>query len=126
MNFWILTFSFWYMFPDLTQQRTTHSVSLEMAMDQYLPQAAAQNASNEENGVGVEKWRSVSPTIELPEKDPFASFDYNICLDTVHDLVVTLWSHLYCWPCIYKWIHFPSVSTRENREATTAVPRMQN
>ena len=87
VNFWILTFSFWYMFPDLTQRRKTLFVSLKMAMDQYLPQVVAQNASNEENGFGVEKWRSVSPTIELPEKHPSTDFDYNICLDTVQDPV---------------------------------------
>ncbi|KAL8228511.1 hypothetical protein R6Q57_016095 [Mikania cordata] len=32
-------------------------------------------------------------------------FDCNICLDPVQDPVVTLCGHLYCWPCIYKWIH---------------------
>ncbi|XP_076884683.1 E3 ubiquitin-protein ligase RMA1H1-like [Bidens hawaiensis] len=32
-------------------------------------------------------------------------FDCNICLDSVQDPVVTLCGHLYCWPCIYKWIH---------------------
>lgn len=31
-------------------------------------------------------------------------FDCNICLDSAHDPVVTLCGHLYCWPCIYKWI----------------------
>ncbi|CAN0915005.1 E3 ubiquitin-protein ligase RMA1 [Linum grandiflorum] len=32
-------------------------------------------------------------------------FDCNICLDSVMDPVVTLCGHLYCWPCIYKWIN---------------------
>ncbi|CAH8318228.1 unnamed protein product [Eruca vesicaria subsp. sativa] len=32
-------------------------------------------------------------------------FDCNICLDTAHDPVVTLCGHLFCWPCIYKWLH---------------------
>ncbi|XP_074355964.1 E3 ubiquitin-protein ligase RMA1H1-like [Apium graveolens] len=32
-------------------------------------------------------------------------FDCNICLDTARDPVVTLCGHLYCWPCIYKWLH---------------------
>lgn len=31
-------------------------------------------------------------------------FDCNICLDTACDPVVTLCGHLYCWPCIYKWL----------------------
>ncbi|KAL5994487.1 hypothetical protein ACLOJK_024539 [Asimina triloba] len=32
-------------------------------------------------------------------------FDCNICLDSAHDPVVTMCGHLYCWPCIYKWLH---------------------
>ncbi|OIT01777.1 PREDICTED: E3 ubiquitin-protein ligase RMA1H1-like [Nicotiana attenuata] len=35
-------------------------------------------------------------------------FDCNICLDSAHDPVVTLCGHLYCWPCIYKWIQIES------------------
>ncbi|KAF9600713.1 hypothetical protein IFM89_011384 [Coptis chinensis] len=37
-------------------------------------------------------------------------FDCNICLDNAHDPVVTLCGHLYCWPCIYQWIHFQGAS----------------
>ncbi|CAL0326563.1 unnamed protein product [Lupinus luteus] len=29
-------------------------------------------------------------------------FVCNICLGSVHDPVVTLCGHLYCWPCIYQ------------------------
>ncbi|CAM8888156.1 unnamed protein product [Rhodiola kirilowii] len=29
----------------------------------------------------------------------------NICFDLAHEPVVTLCGHLYCWPCIYKWLH---------------------
>ncbi|KAG0474988.1 hypothetical protein HPP92_014674 [Vanilla planifolia] len=31
-------------------------------------------------------------------------FDCNICLDFAVDPVVTLCGHLYCWPCLYKWL----------------------
>lgn len=37
-------------------------------------------------------------------------FDCNICFDFARDPVVTLCGHLYCWPCIYKWLHFQSAS----------------
>ncbi|KAL5715526.1 RING-type E3 ubiquitin transferase [Ranunculus cassubicifolius] len=33
------------------------------------------------------------------------SFDCNICLDCARDPVVTLCGHLYCWPCIFKWLN---------------------
>ncbi|KAK7244312.1 hypothetical protein RIF29_39132 [Crotalaria pallida] len=31
-------------------------------------------------------------------------FNCNICLESVEDPVITLCGHLYCWPCIYKWL----------------------
>ena len=28
----------------------------------------------------------------------------NICLDTARDAVVTFCGHLFCWPCLYRWL----------------------
>lgn len=39
-----------------------------------------------------------------------AGFDCNICLEFAHEPVVTFCGHLYCWPCIYKWLHVQSAS----------------
>lgn len=35
-------------------------------------------------------------------------FDCNICLDLAKDPVVTCCGHLFCWPCLYRWLHLHS------------------
>ncbi|XP_057720711.1 uncharacterized protein LOC130935148 [Arachis stenosperma] len=35
-------------------------------------------------------------------------FDCNICLDLARDPVVTCCGHLFCWPCLYRWLHLHS------------------
>ncbi|KAF5195629.1 E3 ubiquitin-protein ligase [Thalictrum thalictroides] len=38
------------------------------------------------------------------------NFECNICFDLPQDPIVTLCGHLYCWPCLYKWLHIHSHS----------------
>ncbi|XP_030549375.2 E3 ubiquitin-protein ligase RMA1H1-like isoform X1 [Rhodamnia argentea] len=45
-----------------------------------------------------------------------SGFECNICLDSVQDPVVTLCGHLYCWPCIYKWLKVQDTSAKELEE----------
>ncbi|KAH9758546.1 hypothetical protein WN944_008672 [Citrus x changshan-huyou] len=33
------------------------------------------------------------------------NFECNICFDLAQDPIVTLCGHLFCWPCLYKWLH---------------------
>ena len=33
------------------------------------------------------------------------SFDCNICLEACEEPVVTMCGHLFCWPCLYRWLH---------------------
>nr|XP_043608730.1 E3 ubiquitin-protein ligase RNF185-like [Erigeron canadensis] len=40
----------------------------------------------------------------------YVNFECSICLDLAYDPVVTLCGHLFCWPCIYKWLHMHSHS----------------
>ncbi|XP_020205488.1 E3 ubiquitin-protein ligase RMA1H1 [Cajanus cajan] len=62
-----------------------------------------------------ENLKSSSDIIAEPDRNASGGFDCNICLECVQDPVVTLCGHLYCWPCIYKWLHFQSTSL-ENEE----------
>ncbi|MBA0627770.1 hypothetical protein Godav_022579 [Gossypium davidsonii] len=54
------------------------------------------------------EWRTV-PGASTPETLN-GNFNCNICLDFAHEPIVTLCGHLYCWPCIYKWLHVQSAS----------------
>lgn len=38
------------------------------------------------------------------------NFECNICFDLAQDPIITLCGHLYCWPCLYKWLHIHSHS----------------
>ncbi|GMH12086.1 hypothetical protein Nepgr_013927 [Nepenthes gracilis] len=60
----------------------------------------------------VEKRKSALVGAHGPKNNPSGSFDCNICLDVVQDPVVTFCGHLFCWPCIYKWIHLQSISPK--------------
>ncbi|KAJ3683934.1 hypothetical protein LUZ61_013098 [Rhynchospora tenuis] len=37
-----------------------------------------------------------------------ANFECNICFDMASEPVVTSCGHLFCWPCLYQWLHVHS------------------
>lgn len=37
-----------------------------------------------------------------------ANFECNVCLDMAKEPVVTSCGHLFCWPCLYQWLHVHS------------------
>ncbi|KAJ0511166.1 putative Zinc finger, RING-type [Helianthus annuus] len=65
----------------------------------------------------------MAKAVDKSENSVSSTFECNICLDTVQDPVVTLCGHLYCWPCIYKWIQYQetSLETFENENAKCPV-----
>ncbi|KAI3515426.1 hypothetical protein L1887_14322 [Cichorium endivia] len=66
--------------------------------------------------------KSISKGIDESENSVSGSFECNICLDTVQDPVVTLCGHLYCWPCIYKWIQQQGTSSETMEELNAQCP----
>ncbi|KAK4797411.1 hypothetical protein SAY86_029737 [Trapa natans] len=61
-------------------------------------------------------WKSilaVAAAASLEESYQPTDFECNICLDTVQDPVVTLCGHLYCWPCIYRWLQVQRAASEE-------------
>ncbi|PSS05603.1 E3 ubiquitin-protein like [Actinidia chinensis var. chinensis] len=56
-----------------------------------------------------QKWESISASANMN-----GCFDCNICFDSAHEPVVTFCGHLYCWPCIYKWLHVQTSSSESN------------
>ncbi|KAH0457223.1 hypothetical protein IEQ34_015130 [Dendrobium chrysotoxum] len=52
---------------------------------------------------------SESSEKEAEEKNRCATnFDCNICFDIAKDPIVTSCGHLFCWPCLYQWLHVHS------------------
>ncbi|KAJ7948644.1 E3 ubiquitin-protein ligase rma1h1-like protein [Quillaja saponaria] len=62
-----------------------------------------------------QKFKTVSAQTTVSDSDD-GCFDCNICLDSANDPVVTLCGHLYCWPCIYKWLHVQSSSAESDQQ----------
>lgn len=46
---------------------------------------------------------------EHPEPSSF--FECNICFDQAQEPVITQCGHLYCWSCLYRWMHSPNTPT---------------
>ncbi|WJX43703.1 RING-type E3 ubiquitin transferase [Trifolium repens] len=86
-----------------------------MALDQYMNNTVSQIDSFEDKP-SLKKWKTSTDMISDSDRNSSGGFDCNICLDCVQDPVVTFCGHLYCWPCIYKWLHVQSSITSENEE----------
>ncbi|KAH1218664.1 E3 ubiquitin-protein ligase RMA1H1 [Glycine max] len=103
-----------------TLQRRLCKIKREMALDQYFDEAVPQLDSLEDKS-SLETWKCGSDDIADSDRNASGGFDCNICLECVQDPVVTLCGHLYCWPCIYKWLNLQTASS-ENEEEKQQCP----
>ena len=63
-------------------------------------------------------------TASTPQQRADARFGCNICFEPVSEPIVTQCGHLYCWPCIYRWLE-PGMLPDE-RAAMGAMPASVN
>lgn len=83
----------------------------DMALDLHFEEQIAESTFNKCRGSPLQKWKTLDD--ERDDDNRASGFDCNICLDVVKDPVVTFCGHLYCWPCIYKWIQFQGASDHQ-------------
>lgn len=64
-----------------------------------------QHMSRRKNGSAAGSSQSVTGDGESGDQLKTDSmFECNVCFDVPHDPVVTPCGHLYCWPCLYRWM----------------------
>lgn len=51
-----------------------------------------------------------SPSCSGNSANDAGDFECNICFELAQDPIVTLCGHLFCWPCLYRWLHHHSHS----------------
>ncbi|KAK4584380.1 hypothetical protein RGQ29_022205 [Quercus rubra] len=51
-----------------------------------------------------------SPSCSGNNANDAGDFECNICFELAQDPIVTLCGHLFCWPCLYRWLHHHSHS----------------
>ncbi|KAJ4830527.1 hypothetical protein Tsubulata_029602 [Turnera subulata] len=60
------------------------------------------------NGFSEEAVSEGRDEVEQGSSNDGSFFDCNICFDLATDPVVTCCGHLFCWPCLYRWLHVHS------------------
>lgn len=60
------------------------------------------------NGILENETSEDKDDVEKSSGNDGSFFDCNICLDLARDPVLTCCGHLFCWPCLYRWLHVHS------------------
>ncbi|GMP33387.1 hypothetical protein CsSME_00038466 [Camellia sinensis var. sinensis] len=59
--------------------------------------------------------QSTGPSCSGNTSNEMGDFECNICFEFTEDPIVTLCGHLYCWPCLYRWLHIHSHFLEEEK-----------
>lgn len=68
----------------------------------------APKTCDNKNGILEDEKFEKNDAVEKASSNDGSFFDCNICLDLARDPVVTCCGHLFCWPCLYRWLHVHS------------------
>lgn len=74
---------------------------------QQLQQQTAATDKQQEAGFEDDPKAALKKQQE-PDTEEQIMFSCNICYDLASEPVVTLCGHLYCWPCLYRWLQVQS------------------
>lgn len=87
-------------------------------MIQHTEDLTAEQHSNDDATISPKyDFSALDNPMREPENRSSDSFNCNICFDSASDPVVTLCGHLYCWECIFKWLHVQSSSDPVRQQA---------
>jgi len=97
---------------DTLEQQTSTSESSNLSCDFQLPKTdefrerrrTTYSFSSPLSKLKKEKIGPITSKIISENTPPSAGFSCNICFDTACNPVLTLCGHLFCWPCLHRWL----------------------
>ncbi|XP_010542888.1 PREDICTED: E3 ubiquitin-protein ligase RMA1-like [Tarenaya hassleriana] len=93
-----------------------------MDMDPYFEEDGLPGNFDSGDAFSSKNGESDSGAVSVSGDNDDGNFDCNICLDSVREPVVTLCGHLFCWPCIHKWLHPQRISAIDEQERHKQCP----
>ncbi|KAI5439097.1 hypothetical protein KIW84_024744 [Lathyrus oleraceus] len=85
---------------------------VRMAAYQRVPRGGSAAYQRVSHGLGGTMRSATVPNPSCSSGNRFnddaSDFECNICFNLAQDPVITLCGHLFCWPCLYKWLHHRS------------------
>ncbi|XP_047336911.1 uncharacterized protein LOC124940436 [Impatiens glandulifera] len=103
--------SVWRQVPLPTPQEETGNMALELLETGEGSVPADERIKKCDNNpihFNEEEFSKKEDDHQKANRDEGSFFDCNICLDISKNPVVTCCGHLFCWTCLYRWLHIHS------------------